>query len=224
MKNKVFILFLMIFTLTTTVNAAVSPPANKPKKPMSIKWQDWKVKPSKKNTAFPALVPSKQVDPNLKGQINEVLFLPPEMYGTWSIRAVVVQSDAPINEFQPVSQEIWTLERSGNNVTIENVVTNAKASVHVDKVQDNIATFHHDSTASDGSMSISETPTVAVRKDALIGSNDQVYVFYRGGREVNRYHLKVNVTGTRLAKQTRQIAPEVKPNFEILPMQTDSSE
>ena len=218
MKNKIFILFLVIFTCATSVNAAVSPPANKPKKPMSIQWQDWKVKPSKKSTAFPALVPSKQVAPNLKGQINEVLFLPPEMYGTWSIRAVVVQSDAPINEFQPVSQEIWTLERSGNDVTIENVVTNAKASVHVDKVQDNIATFHHDSAASDGSMSISETPTVAVRKDSLIGSNDQVYVFYQGGREVRRYHLKVNVTGTRLAKQTQQIAPEVKPNFEILPL------
>ena len=227
MKITGKIIILMVILLSNApLGCFANTSESQSTKPMSLQWNNWKVTPTqnkKKTVAFPAIAPKKVPVTTLKGQISETLFLPQAMYGTWSIRATVVQSDAPLGEFQSVTNEIWTLARENDKVTIENIVTNAKASIHVEKVEDNIATFHHESESSDGSFAIYETPTVAVRKDSLIGSNDQVYVFYRNGREVERYHLKVNITGSRLAKQTRKFGPELEPNIEVEPLQKETA-
>lgn len=94
-------------------------------------------------------------------------YLPPDMYGQWSVRANLTQTNAP-HLFAPFIQEIWELSQSGEVVTISNPASGATASISVEAVHGNTATFHHIVQEGRDQLFI-ETPTVSVQGDRLSG-------------------------------------------------------
>jgi hypothetical protein len=149
--------------------------------------------------------------------------LPPAMYGTWSIHATVLESNAPYGTYQPSSSELWMLDKEDGVITLRNIITNAVASISVDRVVGNTATFHHVANVPDRGMRIVEMPTLTVSGDHLSGMNEQTVVFYRGGQFAAAYNLKIQIEGTRLAgakvtfSDTQTQNPV--PRFEVAPLQ-----
>jgi len=146
--------------------------------------------------------------------------LPPAMYGTWSIHATVLESNAPYGSYQPASTELWMLDKEDGVITLRNIVTNAVASINVDRVVGNTATFHHVANVPSRGMRIVEMPTLTVTGDHLSGMNEQTVVFYRGNQFAGAYNLKIQLEGTRLsgAKVTFGDSNQ-QPSFEVAPLQ-----
>ena len=146
--------------------------------------------------------------------ISITKFLPPQMYGVWSIQAHILKTDDPT--LSPVSTEIWELARDRNTVTIENVVNQAQASIHVDTVHGNTATFHRTYKSPDERFEIIETPTVTVDGNFLTGQNIQVYRHFRNKKIVAEYHVEAEIHGTRLANQSYRFKqPQLSPDFDV---------
>lgn len=103
----------------------------------------------------------------LEATIAATNYLPPEMYGQWSVVARLVETNME-GMFNPLVYEIWVLEQNGNQVTISNPSTGASATINVDKIDGNTATFHRMQYASPKKR-ISETPTVTVIGDVMKG-------------------------------------------------------
>jgi len=158
--------------------------------------------------------------PVIKVEVNESKYLPPEMYGTWSIKATILSTDAPADMYSPEGTELWTLGEDHGVVFIKNIITNAQASITVDQVEGNTATFHHLAQIPSREMKIMEIPTVTVEGDKLSGINQQRVVFFRRGKKIADYSLKIKVEGTRLAGgQVTFGAPQAEPDIEIAPIE-----
>ena len=153
-------------------------------------------------------------DETYQAGVSVTKFLPPEMYGVWSIQAHVLETDNPA--LAAVSTEIWALARDRNTVTIQNVVNQAQATIHVDKVQGNTATFHRAYKSPDERFEIIETPTVTVDGNFLTGQNIQVYRYFRNGKITLEHHVKAEIHGTRLANQSYRFKqPQTPPDFDV---------
>jgi hypothetical protein len=150
--------------------------------------------------------------------VTVVKELPPLMYGVWSIQGRIIKTDHPA--FAPISTEIWELARGFNTVTIENVVNQARASITVDAVQGNTASFHRVYKSQDGRFRIIERPTITVEGNFLTGKNLQTYTYYfRDGSVRAEYFVEAQLSGTRLAQESYQFkALEGPPQFEIEPL------
>lgn len=157
----------------------------------------------------------------LKATISQSQNLPPAMYGTWSIQARVTATTAPPWLFTPSTSEVWTLVKDNGVVVLKNVSTQASASIHVDKVQGNTATFHHEARIPSRRMKIIETPTVTVSSNSLTGVNRQTLLFYRDDKLAETYTLDIQIQGTRLSGAAVQFGdPDDRPapKFEIEPL------
>ncbi len=159
--------------------------------------------------------------PTFKLNVVEKRFLPPAMYGTWDIEATVLKSTAPPWLYMPSSSEVWTLQRDNGQVTLTNVVTNATASIEVDKVENDTATFHHVANVPDRNMKILEAPTLTVKGNHLDGVNRQQLSIIEDGKIRAVYHIDVQIKGTRLTgAQLKFRDPEDMPGtFEVAPLQ-----
>jgi hypothetical protein len=98
--------------------------------------------------------------------VSSTRYLPPPMYGQWSVTATLLEGNSSM--FSPVVHDIWRLERVGDFVMISNPATGASATVTVDQVNGNTATFHREVHAKNGSILV-ETPTVTVNGTKLTG-------------------------------------------------------
>jgi hypothetical protein len=102
----------------------------------------------------------------LEAGVTKVDYLPPAMYGHWSITGTLMDTNRP-DGFPPVVNNIWILEQSGDRVIVINPVTGATAAVDVEQVQNNTAKFHR--VDEDRRERIAESPTVTVDGDRLYG-------------------------------------------------------
>lgn len=160
--------------------------------------------------------------PTFQLHASQSQYLPPAMYGTWSIHATVLKSNAPPWLHAPAATELWTLAKEGDEITLKNIVTNASASIQVDKVEGDTATFHHVANAPTRRIQVVETPTVTVDGDHLSGINRQsVILFDRKGNISATYDLEIRIEGTRLAgaKVTFGNSEEPPLEFEVAPIQ-----
>jgi hypothetical protein len=155
--------------------------------------------------------------------VNKSQYLPPEMYGTWSIQARVIRADDPTVIINSVSTEMWGLEQEAEIVVLSNISNSARANINVEKVQGNTATFHHKAIDEEHGLTVLETPTITVDGDHLSGINRQEHRFYSW-----RGHLKkvvlidLAIEGSRLSPAKKRFggytAPE-SPEFEVAPLQ-----
>lgn len=168
---------------------------------------------------LPPQVFAQEEAPVLKARISQSQNLPPAMYGTWSITATVVSTTAPPWLFTPSTSEVWTLVKDHGVVVLKNVSTQASASVHVDQVVGNTATFHHEANIPRRRMKIVETPTVTVSSNSLKGINRQKLIFYRNNQPAETYMLEIAIEGTRLAGAPIVFGEEQnEPKFIIEPL------
>ena len=71
----------------------------------------------------------------IKATITESRYLPPEMYGQWSVNAYLIGTNAP-DLFPSEAHDIWILQETDGQVSVSNPVTGAVASVNVDQVKE----------------------------------------------------------------------------------------
>ncbi len=167
--------------------------------------------------------------------VQKTNVLPPEMYGDWSVTATLLDANT-MALFAPVVSEIWRLEEAGNEVTLSNPNTGASATVSVDKVEGNKATFHRVQYGPNLKERISETPTLMVNENEMVGITINQMDYLRDGHVVKSYRGRYQIQAHRIAMprvkfgQTRRGAPnftvqELGPPeaFEIAPVQRQTS-
>ena len=176
----------------------------------------------------PAPPQNKDDEVTLKAGIIKTL--PEELYGTWNIIATVIRYDGPnYAPIQRVNSELWALGETHSEISIENVVNGAYASISVDEVKGRTATFRHKTGAVENGLVVEEIPTVTVSGNHLSGINRQIRTYYRWGQAIRTIHIDFEITGERLKGTGYQVKAPIrrnsqgKPLFEVQPMQKDFS-
>ncbi|MCA9799343.1 MAG: hypothetical protein KC474_07315 [Cyanobacteria bacterium HKST-UBA04] len=162
--------------------------------------------------------------PAFKIRVTENLYLPPAMYGVWSIHASVTETNAQPWQFMPNTTYIWSLGRYGEVVKLMNLENRAQTSIQVDKVQGNTATFHYRNRMPlyDGQRDVIEIPTLTVHEDTLEGMVDKYERYFdRNQRLAVNNHYLIRVTGTRISGGRVQFGQSASPSLEVEPLKTE---
>lgn len=158
------------------------------------------------------------VKPAFKASAQKSTYLPPEMYGDWSVTATLLDANA-LGMFSPVVHEIWRLEEGSGAVTLSNPNTGASATVSVDKVEGNKASFHRVQYGEDMRQRVAESPTLVVMKNRLDGITVNQMDFLKNGKVVRSYVGRYQIQAERIAmprvKFGRSNAFTAPPEFEI---------
>lgn len=152
----------------------------------------------------------------IKLSVTESYVLPPEMYGQWSVVATLVKTNLP-GRYQQRVYDIWQLQEAGNQVSLSNPNTGAYATITVDQVQGNTATFHHRVVMKAGRKFLVERPTVTVVGDTLRGTTTHTYIHTsRNGQVEKVYHALFKIDAARLSQARAEFAnPNPAPDFQI---------
>ena len=161
-----------------------------------------------------------QTQAPLQASITESRYLPPAMYGQWSVTATLLETNTPAY-FSPVVHDIWILEETGSQVTITNPSNGASATISVDKVEGNTATFHRTVTAGKNRR-ISEQPTVTVEGDRMYGQTIDQVVYLKEGQVQKALIGKYRLEAERISGARARFGQDVgTPEFEIEEIQID---
>jgi|GEM_PF-2616957 len=151
----------------------------------------------------------------LTASVTHTLYLPPAMYGQWNVTGTLMQTNAP-DQFSPQVNDIWLLEREGNQVTVTNPVNGAYATVSIDKTEGDQATFHRSGTAGDHAV-FQEIPTITVHGDSFSGQSLNKIQKLRNGQVTAEiyglYHLeatRISAGRTRFHPDTEQQSPDLQ--------------
>ncbi|WP_303674539.1 hypothetical protein [Vampirovibrio chlorellavorus] len=136
--------------------------------------------------------------------VSKTLYLPPAMYGQWSVTGIVKETN--ITGLVPVANDLWVLQRQGDEVTITNPVNGASASIQVDAVEGNTATFHR--SGQSNRINRSETVTLTVNGDTLYGRNMRREEVMRKGQVVKVNYALFELQGTRIGGARAVFRPE----------------
>lgn len=150
----------------------------------------------------------------LTATVSKTLYLPPAMYGQWSVTGSVRETN--IEGLIPVANDLWVLQREGDAVTITNPTNGASAQINVDAVQGNTATFHR--FGQSGRLARSETVTLTVEGDHLFGKNLRREELSKNGKVVKVNFALFDLQGTRIGGAGAVFRPELRdgePDIEI---------
>jgi len=178
--------------------------------------------PTKKNANTTSIQPTPTIPANgfaestpLTATVTHTLYLPPAMYGQWNVKGTLIQTNAP-DQFSPNVNDIWLLEREGNQVTVTNPVSGAYATISVDKTDGDQATFHRSGTAGDHAV-FQEIPTITVHGDSFNGQELNKIQTLRNGQIIAEvyglYHLeasRISAARTRFHPETEQQSPDLQ--------------
>ncbi|MBX2861136.1 MAG: hypothetical protein KTR14_07870 [Vampirovibrio sp.] len=145
----------------------------------------------------PIVLPEDTEAPAFKLGIATTQYLPQEMYGQWSMTATLEETTAP-RMFSPIIHDIWVLARDGDAVTVTNPKTGASATVHVDEVHNNTATFHRRFVPPKGRRVFQEQPTVTVDTDHLYGRTLLKFSRIRRNGTKKTYFARYHLEGERI--------------------------
>ncbi len=138
----------------------------------------------------------------LQGHVESSKDLPAEFFGSWMVKSQIIQTNRP-NAFRARSEDIWTLTKNGDIVTLSNPKTGAIASITVKEVNGNKATFtRRKKTATKIEV---EQPQLTINGDSFYGTDTLVFQELQNGVPVStnivKYQIKgYKLTGTRLSK------------------------
>lgn len=142
----------------------------------------------------------------IKLSVTESFVLPPDMYGQWSVVATLVKTNLPGQQKRRV-YDIWQLSEAGNQVSLSNPNTGAFATITVDDVEGNTASFHHRVVMKPGRQFLVERPTVTVVGDRMRGTTTHTYVHTSRNGQVERvYHALFKIEAARLAQNRVEFA------------------
>ena len=143
--------------------------------------------------------------------ITKSLYLPPAMYGFWSVTSHLTQTDTE-GYFAASTRDIWNLEQAGNEVVISNPDNGASATIHVTEVSGSHAIFHRTGVAGKGKI-YSETVDIVVHNDTLNGSMLSKLEVIKDGRVVRSVSGRYLVQAQRITEgRTKFIPPGASGN------------
>lgn len=138
----------------------------------------------------------------LSGSIVKSNELPQELYGTWSVTSVVIESNQS-DYFRGKVSDIWTLQKNQKKITLTNPSTGATASITVDEVQGKTATFTR--TADNGKEKEYEQVKITVDKDRFWGSDTiKIDYFNNKGKYLFTSVVKYDVSGKKISSPTEK--------------------
>lgn len=190
------------------------PPAKKPasKSPSSA------IPPSIMDSASPEeALPSMEPGSGkpLSITISKTLYLPPAMYGQWSVVGNLLEANADF--FNPTVNDIWVLQREGDQVVVENPANGAKAAINVDRVDGATAVFHRTVPAGRNKIYL-ENPTITVTGDNLVGHSVNRVRYMKDGKVTREYYAVYRLQAQRISGARVQFRPESTaggPDIEI---------
>lgn len=150
----------------------------------------------------------------LTASVSKTLYLPPAMYGQWTVTGIVKETN--ITDLVPVANDLWVLQRQGDEVIITNPVNGASASIQLDAVEGNTATFHRSGQSAKAIRS--ETVTLTVNGDTLYGRNMRKEEIIRKGQVVKVNYALFELQGTRIGGARAVFRPQAVedgPDIEI---------
>jgi hypothetical protein len=138
------------------------------------------------------------------------------MYGQWSVTASLVEANVP-DMFSPLVYEIWMLEQTGTVVTLSNPTTGASATISVDKVDGNTASFHRTQYAPGRMQRIGENPVLTVMENVMNGYSYNKLEYLKNGQVTKGFYAKYAIQAERINNgRVRFGSPEPPPmEFEI---------
>jgi len=155
--------------------------------------------------------------PPIELKIVETRYLPAAMYGQWSVTATLIDTNLP-GGMAPVVHDIWNLFSTDSQVFITNPTTGAEASINVDRVVGNTATFHHQVVLKPGKRILIEQPTVTVDGDTLTGSTRHTFLGLKDGRVEQQYFALFKINAEKLGDNNARFKAQNNPGnleFEI---------
>jgi hypothetical protein len=145
--------------------------------------------------------------------VSKSQYLPPAMYGQWSVSSRLVDTNAP-DFFAPYIHEIWILERSGEAVVLTNPANGASAAVNVDSVEGDSAVFHREVPTQNGRILLMETHQLAVNGNHIKGANLNRIVDNRNSARPGRYYGRYVLEAERMSDSRTRFKPEEELNPE----------
>ncbi|MDD3593625.1 MAG: hypothetical protein PHX18_03255 [Candidatus Gastranaerophilales bacterium] len=106
--------------------------------------------------------------PVLSGGVSKLQELPKAMYGIWKVEGTLLETNTPDVYLQTTS-DIWVLSQSGPIVTISNPKNGATASITINEVINNTATFSRQ--ISGYNRKETEQVTITVNGDIFTGTD-----------------------------------------------------
>lgn len=166
------------------------------------------VSPSSSNSAY-------YVGKPLSATVSKVRYLPQEMFGQWNIVSQLLNTDDASN-YRPIINEIWLLERQGDQLIIINPVTGGHASIAVEKVEGKTTSLTREILV-DKRQSIQENFTIRVSGDILTGQSLQKVRTLKNGQVVRETFGVYQIDAKRISQGRAQFRPEASqgPDIEI---------
>ncbi|MDX2085039.1 MAG: hypothetical protein SFZ03_06600 [Candidatus Melainabacteria bacterium] len=147
-------------------------------------------------------------------------YLPKAMYGQWSVTSQLVSSNQP-DRLPPLIHNIWQLEQQGDDVILSNPENGASATVNVQAVSGNTATFYR--LLESKRERLFEKPTVTVEGDRLFGTIEQ-RLERASGKGLEVMLATYRLEASRLSVPSVQRLPLPPAEFEIAPIQYELSD
>lgn len=98
--------------------------------------------------------------------------VPNAFYGSWRVEAQL-EKTSNYSTFKPRSVDLWNLSRLGNVITLENPFTQAKATIEVSQVEENVIVFTK--TSSYDNKVLKDVVTIRLNGDTFAGYNDIIF-------------------------------------------------
>lgn len=212
------------FEVDSTINTPNTPlPASGTSKPTAAR------QPGKQN---PYLIQQGNANPSSETESGRKPFqlkavqnyqLPPEMYGQWAVTATLLETNMP-GSYPTVVNDIWQFEQAGDVVSLSNPNTGAYATIHVDRVQNNWATFHHRVVIKEHRKYLLEQPSIQVNGDRMLGKTSHTYIYMRNGNVEKTYRAVFRIDATRLGESRVMFDDQPKlhdTDFEVADIQRE---
>ena len=152
----------------------------------------------------------------LTATVTKTLYLPPAMYGQWNVAGTLLKTNAP-DAFSPSVNDIWQLDREGDKVTVTNPANGAYATINVDMVDGEQATFHRSGTVGKHGI-YQEIPTITVQGDTFSGQSLNKVQEIKNGQVVSEIYGLYRLEATRISAGRTRFHPEndqQAPDLEI---------
>ena len=127
----------------------------------------------------------------IKGSISSCKELPSGFYGIWSVASALIETN---NEeiFRQNSLDLWQLSKDGNIITLSNPVSGATASITVENVKGNKASFFRDKITP--TKKERERAEITIEGDTFYGYDTLTIEYYQNGNILSNNVVKYKVT------------------------------
>ena len=184
---KKFILFLAIISI---VSLAAPMFANSPMQNLILETQSSNKNSTSSVKEYPV---NNTTTPVLTGIVSEVQELPQGMYGVWKVTGALLETNSP-ETYLKNTNDTWVLRKDGSFVTLINPENGASATITVNEVHNDTATFTRKFVGF-GQNEV-ERVTLTLDGDSFHGI-DIIYMEKAFFGSIKSYTAKYKITGER---------------------------